>query len=107
MPVHYVGTLYPDDITFDSSRDKNVPFTFDLGQGQVIKGWDEGVKTMRVGEVAELICSPEYGRIGVFFIFEFDLPASRINETKGFIFADSLRNTRAASSYTRKRDVKV
>ncbi|RUS15531.1 hypothetical protein BC937DRAFT_92340 [Endogone sp. FLAS-F59071] len=68
LKVHYVGTLYPDDITFDSSRDRNVPFTFLLGEGQVIKGWDEGVKTMRVGEVAELICSPEYGRIGGFFV---------------------------------------
>ncbi len=42
---------------FDSSRDKNRPFTFVLGQGQVIRGWDVGVATMAVGERARLIIS--------------------------------------------------
>ncbi|RUP42105.1 hypothetical protein BC936DRAFT_138280 [Jimgerdemannia flammicorona] len=60
LKVHYVGTLHSDNTPFDSSRDRKVPFTFDLGSGQVIKGWEEGVKTMKVGELAELICSPDY-----------------------------------------------
>ncbi|KAG0364348.1 hypothetical protein BC939DRAFT_444643 [Gamsiella multidivaricata] len=58
--VHYVGTLFDNGDKFDSSRDRNSPFNFKLGVGQVIKGWDEGVKTMKIGELAELVCSPEY-----------------------------------------------
>ncbi|KAG0218328.1 cytochrome P450 monooxygenase 9 [Mortierella sp. GBA43] len=58
--VHYVGTLFTNGEKFDSSRDRNSAFKFQLGVGQVIKGWDEGVKTMKIGELAELVCSPEY-----------------------------------------------
>jgi len=58
--VHYVGTLLSDGTKFDSSRDRNVPFSFDLGRGSVIKGWDEGVATMKTGEIAELVCAPDY-----------------------------------------------
>jgi peptidylprolyl isomerase len=58
--VHYVGTLLSDGTKFDSSRDRNVPFSFDLGKGSVIKGWDEGVATMKTGEIAELVCAPDY-----------------------------------------------
>lgn len=57
--VHYVGTLL-DGTKFDSSRDKKQPFQFDLGLGQVIKGWDIGVATMRKGEVANFTIAPEY-----------------------------------------------
>lgn len=57
--VHYVGTLL-DSSKFDSSRDRNEKFSFELGKGQVIKAWDIGVATMRVGEVSQLICKPEY-----------------------------------------------
>ncbi|KAG0349355.1 cytochrome P450 monooxygenase 9 [Podila humilis] len=59
--VHYVGTLFTTGEKFDSSRDRSAPFNFKLGVGQVIKGWDEGVKTMKIGETAELVCHPEYG----------------------------------------------
>lgn len=58
--VHYIGTL-TNGTKFDSSRDKGRPFKFKLGAGQVIKGWDEGVKKMRVGQRAKLTCSPDYG----------------------------------------------
>ncbi|XP_026167900.1 peptidyl-prolyl cis-trans isomerase FKBP4 [Mastacembelus armatus] len=57
--VHYVGTLL-DGTQFDSSRDKGEKFTFELGKGQVIKAWDIGVATMKVGELSQLICKAEY-----------------------------------------------
>eukprot|EP01025_Chloroclados_australasicus_P048566 TRINITY_DN5505_c0_g1_i1.p1 TRINITY_DN5505_c0_g1~~TRINITY_DN5505_c0_g1_i1.p1 ORF type:complete len:587 (-),score=135.63 TRINITY_DN5505_c0_g1_i1:292-2052(-) len=60
VSVHYVGTLQSDGSQFDSSRDRDSPFTFKLGQGQVIRGWDKGVATMKKGEKALLTCSPEY-----------------------------------------------
>ena len=59
VSVHYVGTLL-DGTKFDSSRDRNEKFTFDLGKGSVIKAWDIGVATMRRGEICRLICKPEY-----------------------------------------------
>jgi len=58
--VHYVGTL-ENGQQFDSSRDRGQPFSFKIGVGQVIKGWDEGLSTMRVGDRRQLIIPPELG----------------------------------------------
>jgi FKBP-type peptidyl-prolyl cis-trans isomerase len=63
--VHYTGWL-TDGAKFDSSVDRDDPFAFVLGAGQVIQGWDEGVATLKVGEKARLTIPPEkaYGPDG-------------------------------------------
>lgn len=60
VTAHYVGTL-SDGTEFDSSRKRGEPFTFTIGQNQVIKGWDEGFASMKVGEKAILTVRSDYG----------------------------------------------
>jgi FKBP-type peptidyl-prolyl cis-trans isomerase FkpA len=67
VSVHYTGWLYDADAPdhhgkkFDSSRDRNEPFEFTLGAGQVIQGWDQGVAGMQVGGERTLIIPPNMG----------------------------------------------
>ncbi|MCZ6801873.1 MAG: FKBP-type peptidyl-prolyl cis-trans isomerase [Nitrospirae bacterium] len=58
--VHYTGWL-KDGTKFDSSVDRNQPFSFRLGAGRVIKGWDEGVVGMKIGSKRKLIIPPNLG----------------------------------------------
>merc|ERR1719506_478399 len=60
LSMHYTGTL-TDGSKFDSSRDRGSPFEFTIGVGQVIRGWDEGVIQMSVGQRATLKISSDFG----------------------------------------------
>ncbi len=59
--VHYVGVAYSTGEEFDASYNRNSPFTFPLGGGRVIAGWDQGVQGMKVGGRRELIIPPHLG----------------------------------------------
>jgi FKBP-type peptidyl-prolyl cis-trans isomerase FkpA len=64
VTVHYTGWLYDDGQTgrkFDSSKDRGDPFSFPLGAGHVIRGWDEGVAGMKVGGTRRLLIPPALG----------------------------------------------
>lgn len=60
VTVHYTGWL-TNGTKFDSSKDRNQPFNFHLGAGEVIRGWDEGVAGMKVGGTRKLTIPPQLG----------------------------------------------
>ncbi|KAF8719564.1 hypothetical protein HU200_024299 [Digitaria exilis] len=60
VDVHYEGTLAENGEVFDTTHEDNSIFSFEIGQGAVIKAWDMALRTMKVGEVAKIICKPEY-----------------------------------------------
>lgn len=80
VTVQYVGVNYKNGKEFDSSWSRNEPFSFTLGAGEVIPGWDQGVEGMKVGGRRELIIPPElaYGESGA-------PPAIGPNETLVFV----------------------
>jgi FKBP-type peptidyl-prolyl cis-trans isomerase len=80
LEVQYVGVDYASGKEFDSSWDSGQPFTFQLGGGQVIPGWDQGIAGMKVGGRRELIVPPDlgYGKQG-------QPPAIKPNETLVFV----------------------
>jgi len=80
VAVQYVGVNYKSGKEFDSSWSRHEPFVFQLGVGQVIPGWDQGIKGMKVGGRRELIIPPElaYGEAG-------SPPAIGPNETLVFV----------------------
>ncbi|KAL8283441.1 hypothetical protein RQP46_005851 [Phenoliferia psychrophenolica] len=59
VSMHYVGTLL-NGSKFDSSRDRGSPFVTQIGVGRVIKGWDEGVPQLSLGQKANFTCTPDY-----------------------------------------------
>lgn len=64
VAVHYTGWLFKDGQKgdkFDSSKDRGTPFVFGLGEGLVIRGWDEGVRGMKVGGTRQLVIPPTLG----------------------------------------------
>jgi peptidylprolyl isomerase len=80
VTVQYVGVLYKNGKQFDASWDRGEPFTFTLGAGEVIKGWDQGVEGMKEGGRRELVIPPNlgYGSAGY-------PPAIPPNETLVFV----------------------
>lgn len=61
LSMHYKGTLHSDGSQFDSSYDRGEPLSFTLGAGQVIKGWDQGLLAMCVGEKRKLVIPADLG----------------------------------------------
>ncbi len=99
--VHYTGTL-TNGVKFDSSRDRNAPIAFKLGIGRVIKGWDEGLAKMRVGDHAILVIPPTlgYGKKGAGNVIPPDstlIFVLELVDIKGKSITDTLSKTLASS----------
>lgn len=90
LSMHYTGTLASDGSKFDSSRDRNQPFVFQIGRGQVIQGWEKGLLDMCPGERRKLTIPPEMGyggramgsKIPAFSTLVFDVELLEIKNRK-------------------------
>jgi peptidylprolyl isomerase len=126
--LHYTGTL-TNGVKFDSSRDRNQPFTFKLGAGQVIKGYDEGLSKMHTGDQAILVIPPAlgYGAKGaggvippnatlIFIVELLDIKARSLSDVLSKTLTEkgveamiaeyrSLRNSGAADLYVSESDM--
>ena len=114
--VHYTGTL-ANGVKFDSSRDRNEPIAFKLGAGRVIKGWDEGVAQLRVGDQAVLVIPPQigYGSKGagggvippdatlIFIIEVMDVKATSLSE----MLSQTLKEKNLAAMIAQYRELKT
>lgn len=114
--VHYTGTL-TNGVKFDSSRDRNDPIAFKLGAGRVIKGWDEGVAQLRVGDQAVLVIPPQigYGSKGagagvippdatlIFIIEVMDVKATSLSE----LLSQTLREKNLEAMIAQYRELKT
>ncbi|KAI7889270.1 FK506-binding protein 2B [Mucor mucedo] len=96
LSMHYTGTLFDTGVKFDSSLDRNDPFVFEIGKGQVIGGWEQGLLNMCIGEKRKLTIPPHlgYGDRGSYpvipggatLVFEvelLDIKKGQRNERKG------------------------
>ncbi|KAL4236031.1 Peptidyl-prolyl cis-trans isomerase fkbp1a [Mactra antiquata] len=72
--LHYTGTIKGTDIKFDCSRERNIPFRFQLGKQHVIKAWEENIPKMSIGQRVTLTCPPEYayGKRGYPGVYPFE-----------------------------------
>ena len=117
VTVHYSGKL-SDGTIFDSSRDRKQPFIFTLGQGKVIKGWDQGINGMKIGERRKLTIPPElgYGATGIgsvippdaTLIFEVELLSvsspPKLTEATSSNFLDAQKNGSIIIDIRRKEE---
>ncbi|KAK4124235.1 hypothetical protein N657DRAFT_680259 [Parathielavia appendiculata] len=114
--VHYKGTLQTNGEKFDASYDRGSPFSFKLGAGMVIKGWDEGLLDMCIGEKRTLTIAPSYGYgdrsigpipAGSTLVFETELMGIEGVPKPESIITKSATNSPIASSASQKVAEKV
>ncbi|KAG1786617.1 peptidyl-prolyl cis-trans isomerase [Suillus plorans] len=94
VTIHYVGTL-ENGTPFDSSRDRKEPFVTQIGVGKVIKGWDEGVPQLSLGQKANLIATSDY--VGEYL--------KKINSQSDII--SGLRSTRISARHSTALDLEI
>jgi len=105
LSMHYTGTLASDGSKFDSSRDRNQPFVFQIGRGQVIQGWEKGLLDMCPGEKRKLTIPPEMGyggramgsKIPAFSTLVFDVELLEIKNRKPPVAAQGGIPSKASS----------
>ncbi|KAI0376025.1 hypothetical protein F5Y04DRAFT_267425 [Hypomontagnella monticulosa] len=117
IQVHYKGTLASNGNKFDASYDRGTPFSFHLGGGQVIKGWDQGLLDMCIGEKRTLTVPPEYGYgnrgmgpipAGSTLVFETELMGiSGVPKPESIVTKATSSASEAASEASEKASTKI